>query len=33
MIDGTSENRVLERRATVVVCQDSKKKWLFDGFV
>jgi hypothetical protein len=32
MMDGTSENRVLERRTTVTVCQNSKKKWLFDVF-
>jgi hypothetical protein len=32
MMDGTSENRVLERRATMVVCQYSKKKWFFDVF-
>jgi hypothetical protein len=29
---GTFENRFLEWRATVTVCQNSKKKWLFDVF-
>jgi hypothetical protein len=31
-MDGTFENRVLERRASVTVRQNSKKKWLFDMF-
>jgi len=28
MMFGTAENRVLKCRATVVVCQNSRKKWL-----
>ncbi len=32
MMCGTVENRVLEWRATVAVCQRSKKKLLFDIF-
>jgi len=32
MMYGTAENRFLERRATVAVCQNSRKKWLFDVF-
>jgi hypothetical protein len=32
MMDEISENRVLERRTTVVVCKYSKKKWLFEVF-
>jgi len=29
---GIAENRVPELRATVAVCQNSRKKWLFDVF-
>jgi hypothetical protein len=28
MMDGTFENRILERRATVAVCQHRGKKWM-----
>ena len=30
MMSGTVENRVLEWRATVVVYQNSREKWLLD---
>ena len=30
MMYGTAENRVLERRASVAVCQNSRKRWLLD---
>jgi hypothetical protein len=32
MMCGTVENRFVERRATVVVRHNSRKKWLFDIF-
>ncbi len=32
MMCGTAENRLTEGRATVAVCQKSKKKLLFDVF-
>jgi len=32
MMCGTAENRVLEWRSTVAVCQYSGKKWLFEVF-
>jgi hypothetical protein len=30
MMCGTVENRVLEWRARVAVCQDSRRRWLLD---
>jgi hypothetical protein len=30
MMCGTAENRVLEWRTTVAVCQDGAKKWILD---